>query len=230
MHIIIIAATQAEFEPAMQVLKVLPNADIMFHVTGIGMLATAVSVTKLMLEKRPDLVIQVGIAGTFDTNIELGKVVIIKAEYLGDIGVQETGVWKDIFDLNLVGTDNFPFKQKAIINPYLPKLNVLKLQEVAAVTINEISTNSLRIEQLKTKYNPIIESMEGAAMHYVCTDLQVPFLQIRSVSNYIGERDKTKWQMKAAISNLNKVLIDLITYFQTDKTLNTLIKNLAIGE
>ena len=187
------------------------------------MLATAVSLTKLMLQKRPDLVIQIGIAGTFDTNIELGKVLLVKAEYLGDIGVQETGVWKDIFDLNLMNLDSFPFKQKAIINPYLPMLNILKLQEVAAVTINEISTNLQRIEQLKAKYNPIIESMEGVALHYVCTDLQVPFLQIRSVSNYIGERDKNKWQMQEAISNLNKVLIDLITGYQTDRTLNVLI-------
>lgn len=223
MRIIITAATQAEFKPAIAVLNTLPNANIAFHETGIGMLATAVSLTKLMLQKRPDLVIQIGIAGTFDTNIELGKVLLVKAEYLGDIGVQETGVWKDIFDLNLMNLDSFPFKQKAIINPYLPMLNILKLQEVAAVTINEISTNLQRIEQLKAKYNPIIESMEGVALHYVCTDLQVPFLQIRSVSNYIGERDKNKWQMQEAISNLNKVLIDLITGYQTDRTLNVLI-------
>jgi len=56
----------------------------------------------------------------------------------------------------------------------------------------------------------VIESMEGAAFHYVCLQEAVPFLQLRAVSNMIGERDKTKWLMKEAIDNLNKELIVLI--------------------
>ncbi len=48
--------------------------------------------------------------------------------------------------------------------------------------------------------------MEGAALHYVCLQEQIPFVQIRSVSNYVGERDKTKWKMKEAIENLNTEL------------------------
>ena len=39
----------------------------------------------------------------------------------------------------------------------------------------------------------------GAALHYVCREMNIPFLQIRAASNYIGERDKEKWQMKEAI-------------------------------
>lgn len=210
MRIIITAATQAEFQPAMAALNALPNADIAFNVTGIGMLATAVSLTKLVLQKQPDLVMQVGIAGTFETTIELGKVVIVKDEYLGNIGVEEAGIWKDFFDLRLVDENSFPFKQKAITNLHLPEFNILKLQEVNAVTVNEISTNLQRIQQLAAKYNPIIESMEGAALHYVCADLNVPFIQIRSISNYIGERDKSKWQIKKAIINLNQILVEFV--------------------
>ena len=52
--------------------------------------------------------------------------------------------------------------------------------------------------------------MEGAAMHYVCLMEKIPFLQLRSISNYIGERNKRKWNMNESIINLNNELIKLI--------------------
>jgi futalosine hydrolase len=41
----------------------------------------------------------------------------------------------------------------------------------------------------------------------------IPFLQVRSLSNFVGERDKSKWQIKEAIENLNKELIPIISKF-----------------
>jgi len=38
----------------------------------------------------------------------------------------------------------------------------------------------------------------------------VPFIQLRSMSNYIGERNKKNWNMQSSISNLNRELINLI--------------------
>ena len=52
--------------------------------------------------------------------------------------------------------------------------------------------------------------MEGAALHYVCLSEKIPFLQLRSVSNYVGERDKSKWALREAIMNLNIELQRLI--------------------
>ena len=55
-----------------------------------------------------------------------------------------------------------------------------------------------------------IESMEGAALHYVCLLQKVPFLQLRSISNKVGVRDKTKWKIKTAIDNLTMELNALL--------------------
>ena len=52
--------------------------------------------------------------------------------------------------------------------------------------------------------------MEGAALHYICLQEEIPFVQIRTVSNYVGERDKTKWKIKEAFENLNDELLKLI--------------------
>ena len=52
--------------------------------------------------------------------------------------------------------------------------------------------------------------MEGAALHYVCLHEKIPFLQLRTVSNYVGERNKTKWNIADAFENLNLELVTLI--------------------
>jgi futalosine hydrolase len=49
--------------------------------------------------------------------------------------------------------------------------------------------------------------MEGAALHYVCLMEKIPFIQIRTVSNVTGDRDKNKWKLKEARENLHESLV-----------------------
>jgi len=215
MRVIITAATVAEWMPGFLGLPPVyaggsQRLKVHFHQSGVGMLASAVSLTKMVLEDKPDLIIQVGIAGCFDHSQPLGKVVVIADESVADMGVQEDGKWKDIFDLKLEKSSYHPFEKRKLPNPWLTTYNLLKLPEVSAITVNEITTNPERMQQLVKKYSPLPESMEGAALHYVCREVQIPFLQIRAISNYIGERDKTNWNLKNAIENLNQTLLKYI--------------------
>jgi futalosine hydrolase len=212
MRVIITASTVNEWMPTFVELNGLYTGEserlkVQFYQSGVGMLSSAVAFTRLALEDKPDLVIQIGIAGTFNKKLSLGKVVVVNEEILGDIGVEEDGNWKDIFDLKLEKSSYHPFEKRKLPNPWLSKYNLLKLPEVNAITVNEISTNKQRIEVLTKKYNPTIETMEGAALHYVCRETNIPFLQIRAISNYIGERDKSKWKINHSIEQLNKIVL-----------------------
>ena len=214
MRVIITAATVAEWMPSFLEMNHLYTGEsqrlkVQFHQSGVGMLASAVAITRMVIEDKPDLIIQAGIAGCFDASAAFGKVVVIKDESLADMGVEEDGKWKDIFDLKLEKSSYHPFERRKLPNPWLAKFNLLKLPEVSAITINEISTNKERILQLVKKYDPYTESMEGAALHYVCREANIPFIQMRAVSNYIGERNKAYWKIKEAIDNLNR---DLLKY------------------
>src|SRR4029079_19122905 len=84
---------------------------------------------------------------------------------------------------------------------------------VDGVTVNEISTNKKRIVYYREQLNDSVESMEGAALHYVALQEKIPFLQMRSLSNFVGERDKSKWVMDIAIANLNIELKRILTKF-----------------
>ncbi|MEJ7683597.1 MAG: futalosine hydrolase [Segetibacter sp.] len=211
MKVVIISATHKEILPIKEAINSLyiegkSKLEVSFCESGVGILSSCFSISKLIFEQKPDLIIQAGIAGTFDKEIPLSEVVVVKEEVLGDTGVEESGDFKDLFDLNLQSEDIFPFFRRRLINGRLKKLNFLQLREVTAITINEITTRLQRIEQLKTKYNPAIESMEGASLHYCCLQTSISFIQIRAISNYIGERDKAKWELKQSFINLRNIV------------------------
>ncbi len=212
MRVIVTAATTGEWMPGFMSMDKLYTADskrmkVRFHQSGIGILSTAVSLTKLIIEERPDLIIQVGLAGTYNNRLSLGKVVVVEDEVLGDLGVEEDGKWVDIFDMKLEKSSAGAFDKKTLPNPWLDDFNLLQLSAVQGITVNEITTSKERIQQLNKKYAPCTESMEGAALHYVCRDTNTPFLQMRAISNYVGERDKSKWKIDESITALNDNLL-----------------------
>lgn len=224
MKVVITSATEKETIQIKQSLNPLfarenESLQVSFHESGVGILSSCFSIAKLIFQQKPDLVIQAGIAGTFDNNQPLGKVVAVKDEILADLGVEENGVFKDLFDLNLQQENVFPFTGRKLANPFLAALNYLQLEEISGITINEITTQPARIEALKTKYHPVIESMEGAALHYCCLQTSTPFLQVRAISNYIGERDKTKWNFKDSFENLSEIIKKYLDHLYRNQSL-----------
>jgi futalosine hydrolase len=213
MHVLIIAATSFEIQPAIDFLQTkeykVQSCEITFLITGIGTVATTYSLANEIFKNRPHVILQAGIAGCF-TKHALGETVIIREDSFADLGVKENNQFKNIFDLKLADKDGFPFSNGLLVNPNEKLLNILPEEKVRGITANEITTDKEKIEWYQQNGSPAVESMEGAAFHYVCLQQKIPFLQIRSISNYIGERDKTNWKLKESIQSLNEKLILLI--------------------
>jgi len=215
MRVIITAATNGEWMPSFQ--KINPayagtnkRFSVGFHESGIGLLASSVSLMKMFVQETPSLIIQVGIAGCLDKKIPLGKVFAVKDDFAGDIGVMENKVWKDLFDMKFDKPNDAPYEKKSLPNPWLSQYNLLKLPIKKGVTVNTITTDKNKIDLYSGRYKATLESMEGAALHYMGRDLNIPFIQIRAVSNYVGERNKAKWNMQEAIYNLNETLLQYL--------------------
>lgn len=211
---LLVAATVTEISPFLEYYRDTKNQlqeDLQVDVliTGVGLVASTYSITKQLQIRQPDIIIQAGIGGCFDKNIALGSVVVVKQEAIGDQVVIEAGKMKTLFDLGFIRKDQFPFSKGWLINKN-EVLKKIKLKKVKGITINEITTSKQKIGFYQHTFDPVIESMEGAALHYVCLLEKIPFLQIRGISNYIGERNKKKWNIKDSINNLNKELIRLL--------------------
>ena len=209
MQLLLCASTEFEIRPAIEFVQKekVPNVDIL--ITGVGMMATTYSLTKAILMKRPDFLLQAGIAGSLDENLALTKVVLIENENIGDLGVLDNGTFKTLFDLSLLDKTSFPWNNGKLSNN-VQSLKSIGLKIVDGVTVNEISTNKNRIAYYKHQLNASVESMEGAAFHFVALQENLRFLQMRSLSNFVGERDKTKWIIDVGVANLNIELIRII--------------------
>src|SRR5690349_16005309 len=211
MKILVCAATVMEITPFLNEYNTfLPAASIDVLITGIGLTATTYNLTKYLSLKKPDLIIQAGVGGCFDNKLELGSVLAIKQETIADESVIELKSLKTLFDLKLVPQNRFPYTKGWLINPDSRLLKNTKLKVVKGISVNEITTLKQKVDFYRKAFNPVVESMEGAALHYICLMEKVTFLQIRSISNYIGERNKTKWNMKESIVNLNNELLRLL--------------------
>ncbi|MGZ3838750.1 MAG: futalosine hydrolase [Flavisolibacter sp.] len=209
MQILLCAATDFEIAPVRAFLREIEDAPVDVLVTGIGLLAASYQLTQKVGIKKPDLIIQAGIAGSFRRDLALGTVTAVRTEVIGDLGVRENGRFRSLFDLNLNQPDVFPWKEGRLWNS-MDNLQLAGLPLVDGVTINEISTDPERISHYAEDLGAGIESMEGAALHYIGLMEKIPFIQIRSLSNFVGERDKQQWQMKEAISHLNITLKELL--------------------
>jgi len=213
MYILLVAATSFEIQPTMAQLP--QGHTIQPVITGVGSIPTAWTLMHQISRRRPDCVIQAGIAGCFIPG-RIGQVMVVKEEAAGDLGVQEQGVFRSVFNLNLMDSNSPPFTNGLLVNPCKKWLDSTGLQQVRAVTINEITTSPSRIEWYKQNIAPVVESMEGAALHYVCLQENIPFLQLRAVSNDIGQRDKSKWDIRASIAALNSKLAGILKDLTTD--------------
>ena len=212
-NILVVAATAKEINPFIELTRTgnFNNSDIL--ISGIGLTASTYHLAKQLALKKYDLVIQAGVAGCFDLRIPLGSVVAVKQDAIADQSVIELQKLRTLFDLKLVPQDQYPYKKGWLINPNKEVLKKIKLKIVKGVSVNQISTSKQMIKFYREVFEPVTESMEGAALHYVCLMENVPFVQIRSISNYIGERNKKKWDMMDSIANLNNTLIKTITSY-----------------
>jgi futalosine hydrolase len=210
-NILVVAATAKEITPFIELTRTggLDNIDII--ISGIGLTASTYHLAKQLELKKYGLVIQAGVAGSFDPKIPLGTAVAVKQDAIADQSVVELQKLKTLFDLKLVPQDQYPYKKGWLINPNKEILKKTKLKIVTGISVNQISTSKQMIKFYRDAFDPVTESMEGAALHYVCLMEDIPFLQIRSISNYIGERNKQKWNMMDSINNLNKTLTSLVT-------------------
>ena len=184
------------------------NLEVYVCITGIGMMRTAFALAEAINSFRPHFALQAGVAGAFNRDLKLGSLVIVQAEVLGDLGVEDHNIYRDMFDIELMQLSEAPFAHKKLVNSFQDFPLKLNLPFVSSLTVNTVSGSSATIRKREEKYGCDVESMEGAAFHYACLMKKVPFLQVRSISNYVEPRDKSKWKMKDAIRNLNNWMID----------------------
>jgi futalosine hydrolase len=167
-------------------------------VTGVGMVATAIELSKKLIENDYDLVINAGIAGSFNRSIEIGQVVEVVKDTFSEIGAQDGNQFLSPNDIGLDLDNVFHNESKT------------SFDKVSGITVNTIHGEDTSIVRVMYRLNPQVETMEGAAFFMTCQRFSVNCMQLRSISNYVEKRNKSKWDIPKAIKNLNIELNNIL--------------------
>jgi futalosine hydrolase len=212
MKLLITAATDNELLAAREAAAATPHT-VDFALTGIGIAPTTYHLTKYLLLETCDMVMNVGLAGSFTDRCPVGSVVCPVTEYFGDSGVQSPAGITSLFDEQLLSENTFPFVNGALKNNVPEKLTGLlpRYLPVRGVTSQLASGALPRIEELWQRFHPDIETMEGAAFFYVCLSQKVPFVALRAISNRVEVRNKEKWNIPMALEHLKPAIREVLS-------------------
>ncbi len=203
MKLLIVAATKAEIALVYEHFN-LPDRHFVQQstfdilITGVGMTATAFALGK-HLNNTYQLVVNVGVAGSFDKELALGSLVNIYEDTFAELGAEDHD---DFISLKELGFGDIT---------YHTNYNLTGLPKAKGITVNKVHGNAESIKQIIKRLAPQTESMEGAAVLYACNVNDIPCVQVRSISNYVEPRAKENWKIGLAIKNLNEWLIGFIT-------------------
>lgn len=223
MKVLVVAATTLEIKPLLESLQFESRLNAHLNrykyqklkidvlITGIGMVPTAFLMGKALQTTKYDAALNFGIAGCFQKEISIGEVLHVTSDQFPELGAENGEYFLSLLDLKLLEENCFPFKNGELINENpVNSTTIARLTKVRAITVNTISGNENRIEQLKVSFNPVLESMEGAAFLYSCLAEGIPCAQIRAVSNYVEPRDTKKWNIPLAIERLNHTIFSIL--------------------
>jgi len=191
-----------------------------FVVTGVGAVNAAHALTGyLAAHPKPSLVIQTGIAGAYvPTGIPVGSVVLADTEIYGDLGVLTVDGWQPMEAVGIplieardgrpARFNYFPLDGKLVARA-AGIGGSLVARTGPFLTLSIITGVQALGDELHERFGALCESMEGAAAAHVCALHDVPFLEVRGISNLVEDRDRSKWRITEAAEAAQAVALKL---------------------
>ena len=219
MRALVIAATPLE---AALLQGPLPH-DAQLVITGMGAVNAAHALSRtLALDGTPDLVIQTGIAGAFvPAELPVGSVVLATEEVYADVGVITPDGWltSEAIGIPLVPqTETHPARynhfplEGALVQRAAAVCGPLITRTGRFITISQVTGLRSLGDELYARFGALCESMEGAAAAHVCALHDVPFLELRGISNLVEDRDRSKWRLKEAAEAAQRATMRLLEH------------------
>jgi futalosine hydrolase len=234
MEILLVVATAAEISPLVERLKLAPHngsgllkSEAFGHridclITGVGMPATAYRLGRQLGQRYYDLVLNVGVAGAFPRQgkkdqyrdaLAPGQVCHVVTERFADLGAEVPGEtpWDfhhdrlDLFEMGLAEPDTFPYIHGLLANGLDTSGSPLAdLPRAQGISVNTVHGEAESIRRCRERYDPDVETMEGAAVFYTCICEKQAFAEVRAISNWVEPRNRDAWKLKEAIASLSR--------------------------
>jgi futalosine hydrolase len=179
-----------------------PQPHVEVLVTGVGPVDAAANVSRALAQSHYDLVINAGIAGAFDGGAAIGDGAVVT---------------EDAFELDLetgdpiLLPDGLRAHDRATSDLTLVDALVeLGFAAQRGVTVSRVTATEETAARL-AQHGAQTESMEGFAVLRAAEIAGVRAIQVRGISNRVGDRARSRWDFNAGVTGLQRVLGALLT-------------------
>jgi futalosine hydrolase len=176
------------------------------------MVATAVWTTRTLAQHSYGFALNVGVCGAFDRALHPGTVVHVASDCLAELGAEDDDRFVTIHELQLLGRDEFPFRDGRLHAAPPANAGLARLPAVTGITVNTVHGRETSIAAVQARAAAQVESMEGAAFMYACMVAPVPFAQVRAVSNIVEKRNRAAWKLPEAVRALAAATVDILDH------------------
>lgn len=195
----------------------LENTDVIIVKSGVGLVNMALCCQVMLDNWDVDFLINCGIAGGIDDNINSGDVIVSSDATYFEIDYNYLGTnWAEIHNM-----ERSSFKASKILNDKIVPIIKNYLPKENKVIVGTICSSDYFIESVKSKElihkltNGLCVEMEGAAMGHVCYLNKIPFTVIRIVADVSdGDAKQDYINFKKMTCDLtNHIAIELCKHF-----------------
>lgn len=169
---------------------------------GIGLVGFGGNLVKLLVREKYSRVIVVGIAGALPgSGLTLADTVRVDEECVGDEGYIHSDSFKPYFRRPQI------FRASPSRTAPLP---IASLPGVRGVSVNTLVASSQILECRAKFFGAKVEAMEGASAFAIARAMDVEIFEIRTISNFTGDLDESKWNLRHSLRTLAKEILDPI--------------------
>ncbi|MBF0558002.1 MAG: futalosine hydrolase [Nitrospirae bacterium] len=184
-------------------------------ICGVGKTNAAHGTALLMERFAPGHVYSIGVAGAYPgSGLRIGDVAVADDEIYGDEGIITGSGFHTIDAIGIplasVGGIDYYNKFPLVVPDFLrdcgPTGNF--------VTVSSCTGTTTAAKDMEDRFHAICENMEGAAIAHVCALNEVPFTEVRGVSNVVGDRDARPLEagcIRLASERVQGLLIEKLT-------------------
>jgi futalosine hydrolase len=174
-----------------------PRAGVETLICGIGPVDAAVRTTKALAAHRYDVLINAGIAGALPGVAKVGDGVVVGEE---------------LYELHLETGGALTLPPGSLLAERVPAdaqlieaITALGFPLVRGITVSRVTATDETAKRLSGR-GAEVETMEGFAVMRAAQLAGVPAIEVRGISNIVGNREASGWNFEAGIGGLRRVL------------------------
>lgn len=194
---------------------ILQGRNVATLVTGPGPIHTAAALAVVLGSVSFNGLAVIGCAGGFeDSGLCAGDLALATQEVYPQLGIEDAKgsllVGPLPFLPNVIELDGALIDKGAQVLTRAFEAENFLLHKGPFLTVSTVTSRAATVSLYKERYMAVAENMEGFSAALLSTRYKIPMIELRCISNLVGERDRRKWNLGLAFERAQTAAVKLL--------------------